>query len=206
MSIPFPGHECRWRIQHQLLLEATETHLDIYMSIFLPPPRLLLLPPHHKTHQETHTIATDPNSLHNLQPSDFFIFYQKSPILKKPKCSTSPPSPLSSWALPSLAPSTDARSTLPAADCKISFSCARHDILLIPKAPTADFGYLLSVLSYGTAQCCATDVLGVADLNCANPPTVPTSAANFSAECADIGQQARCCVLPIVCLNSCPSP
>lgn len=25
--------------------------------------------------------------------------------------------------------------------------------------------------TYGTAQCCATDVLGVADLDCANPPT-----------------------------------
>lgn len=23
---------------------------------------------------------------------------------------------------------------------------------------------------YGTSQCCATDVLGVADLDCANPP------------------------------------
>lgn len=51
---------------------------------------------------------------------------------------------------------------------------------------------------YGTAQCCATDVLGVADLNCADPPTVPTNASEFQAECAAIGQQARCCVLPIV--------
>lgn len=51
---------------------------------------------------------------------------------------------------------------------------------------------------YGTAQCCATDVLGVADLNCADPPTVPTNASDFQAECSAIGQQARCCVLPIV--------
>jgi hypothetical protein len=51
---------------------------------------------------------------------------------------------------------------------------------------------------YGTSQCCATDVLGVADLDCANPPTVPTDAANYTAICADIGQRARCCVLPIV--------
>ncbi|KAK3940239.1 Cerato-ulmin hydrophobin family [Diplogelasinospora grovesii] len=51
---------------------------------------------------------------------------------------------------------------------------------------------------YGTAQCCATDVLGVADLDCANPPSVPTSAANFAAVCAAIGQRARCCVLPIL--------
>lgn len=56
---------------------------------------------------------------------------------------------------------------------------------------------------YGTAQCCATDVLGVADLNCADPPTVPTNASEFQAECSAIGQQARCCVLPIVSL---PSP
>ncbi|KAH8884342.1 hypothetical protein GQ53DRAFT_829819 [Thozetella sp. PMI_491] len=51
---------------------------------------------------------------------------------------------------------------------------------------------------YGTSQCCATDVLGVADLDCANPPTVPTSASDFQTICADIGQRARCCVLPIL--------
>ncbi|KAH8902510.1 hypothetical protein BR93DRAFT_972575 [Coniochaeta sp. PMI_546] len=51
---------------------------------------------------------------------------------------------------------------------------------------------------YGTSQCCATDVLGVADLDCANPPTVPTDAANFTAICSAIGQRARCCVLPIL--------
>lgn len=51
---------------------------------------------------------------------------------------------------------------------------------------------------YDTSQCCATDVLGVADLDCANPVTTPTSADNFSAICAELGQRARCCVLPIV--------
>ncbi|KAI0439526.1 Cerato-ulmin hydrophobin family [Xylaria telfairii] len=51
---------------------------------------------------------------------------------------------------------------------------------------------------YGTSQCCATDVLGVADLDCANPPSVPNSADNFSAVCAAIGQRARCCVLPVL--------
>lgn len=55
---------------------------------------------------------------------------------------------------------------------------------------------------YGTAQCCATDVLGVADLDCANPSSTPTDAANFSAVCAAIGQRARCCVLPIVSASS----
>lgn len=51
---------------------------------------------------------------------------------------------------------------------------------------------------YGTSQCCATDVLGVADLDCANPPTVPTSADTFSSICSAIGQRARCCVLPVL--------
>ncbi|XXG98610.1 hypothetical protein Hte_004935 [Hypoxylon texense] len=51
---------------------------------------------------------------------------------------------------------------------------------------------------YGTSQCCATDVLGVADLDCANPPSVPTDADDFSAVCSAIGQRARCCVLPIL--------
>ena len=51
---------------------------------------------------------------------------------------------------------------------------------------------------YGTAQCCATDVLGVADLDCGNPPETPSDADKFSSVCADIGQRARCCVLPIL--------
>ncbi|KAI0398496.1 Cerato-ulmin hydrophobin family [Xylariaceae sp. FL0594] len=51
---------------------------------------------------------------------------------------------------------------------------------------------------YGTSQCCATDVLGVADLDCANPPTVPASADDFAAVCAAGGQRARCCVLPVL--------
>ncbi|KAL0935927.1 hydrophobin precursor [Colletotrichum truncatum] len=54
---------------------------------------------------------------------------------------------------------------------------------------------------YGTSQCCATDVLGIANLDCGNPPEVPTSADNFSAVCSAIGQRARCCVLPIVSSN-----
>ncbi|KAG5662619.1 hypothetical protein KAF25_005037 [Fusarium avenaceum] len=51
---------------------------------------------------------------------------------------------------------------------------------------------------YGTSQCCATDVLGIADLDCGNPPTAPTDATDFSAVCSGIGQRARCCVLPIL--------
>ncbi|KAF4971634.1 hypothetical protein FZEAL_9794 [Fusarium zealandicum] len=51
---------------------------------------------------------------------------------------------------------------------------------------------------YGTSQCCATDVLGVADLDCGNPSATPADADNFSAICAEIGQRARCCALPIL--------
>jgi len=51
---------------------------------------------------------------------------------------------------------------------------------------------------YSSPQCCATDVLGVADLNCATPPSVPTSISGFTGICASIGQEARCCVLPIL--------
>ncbi|KAK0649234.1 fungal hydrophobin [Cercophora newfieldiana] len=51
---------------------------------------------------------------------------------------------------------------------------------------------------YDSALCCATDVLGVADLNCGSPPAVPGSASDFSKVCAGIGQRARCCVLPVL--------
>ncbi|KAJ9603432.1 hypothetical protein H2200_012210 [Cladophialophora chaetospira] len=49
-----------------------------------------------------------------------------------------------------------------------------------------------------SAVCCATDVLGVADLDCAPPPTAPTSVDDFTDICAAIGQRARCCLLPIL--------
>ncbi|KAI1346463.1 Cerato-ulmin hydrophobin family [Xylaria sp. FL0043] len=69
----------------------------------------------------------------------------------------------------------------------------------VPAANLADRGdYVACSGLYGTAQCCATDVLGVADLDCANPPSVPTDASNFSAVCSAIGQRARCCVLPVL--------
>ncbi|KAK1573246.1 fungal hydrophobin [Colletotrichum navitas] len=55
--------------------------------------------------------------------------------------------------------------------------------------------------AYGSAQCCSTSVLDLADLTCSPPPKVPTSAANFGKICADIGQRARCCVLPALGLG-----
>ncbi|KDR82500.1 hypothetical protein GALMADRAFT_87834 [Galerina marginata CBS 339.88] len=48
------------------------------------------------------------------------------------------------------------------------------------------------------ALCCSTDVLGVADLDCATPPTLPTDIPNFIDICAAIGQRARCCLLPVL--------
>ncbi|EUC33730.1 hypothetical protein COCCADRAFT_95287 [Bipolaris zeicola 26-R-13] len=50
---------------------------------------------------------------------------------------------------------------------------------------------------YSNPQCCATDVLGVAALNCQNPATTPTSADQFISGCAGTGQQAKCCVIPV---------
>ncbi|KAI1457907.1 hydrophobin precursor [Annulohypoxylon moriforme] len=51
---------------------------------------------------------------------------------------------------------------------------------------------------YSNPQCCATDVLGVADLDCATPSKQLTSASEFEAVCAAGGQRARCCVLPVL--------
>ncbi|KAH8169255.1 fungal hydrophobin domain-containing protein [Sarocladium implicatum] len=50
---------------------------------------------------------------------------------------------------------------------------------------------------YSNPQCCATDVLGVIGLNCANPSEAPASKDAFVADCATVGQQALCCVLPV---------
>ncbi|GAW15477.1 hypothetical protein ANO14919_048890 [Xylariales sp. No.14919] len=51
---------------------------------------------------------------------------------------------------------------------------------------------------YSVPQCCATDVLGVADLNCHSPSAAPFSVSNFRDICANGGQRARCCVIPIL--------
>ncbi|KAF3071160.1 Cryparin [Daldinia childiae] len=51
---------------------------------------------------------------------------------------------------------------------------------------------------YSSAQCCATDVLGVADLDCSTPSAVPISALEFKGICAVGGQRARCCTVPIL--------
>ncbi|KAI0097540.1 fungal hydrophobin-domain-containing protein [Nemania sp. FL0031] len=50
---------------------------------------------------------------------------------------------------------------------------------------------------YSVPQCCATDILGLADLDCHSPAAVPQSASEFRFDCATGGQRARCCVVPV---------
>ncbi|KAI0402135.1 fungal hydrophobin-domain-containing protein [Xylaria palmicola] len=50
---------------------------------------------------------------------------------------------------------------------------------------------------YSVPQCCATDVLGLADLDCHSPAAVFNSPASFRKTCAAGGNQARCCVVPV---------
>ncbi|KAI1433241.1 Cerato-ulmin hydrophobin family [Xylaria sp. CBS 124048] len=50
----------------------------------------------------------------------------------------------------------------------------------------------------GTAQCCATDILGLADLDCAGPVPQPDGPEDFQDICAGYGKRARCCVLPVL--------
>ncbi|KAL7906085.1 fungal hydrophobin domain-containing protein [Trichoderma velutinum] len=50
---------------------------------------------------------------------------------------------------------------------------------------------------YSSAECCATDVLGLADLDCVVPSTAPANADGFQSVCAATGRRPRCCVLPL---------
>ncbi|KAE8443058.1 hypothetical protein EG329_002381 [Mollisiaceae sp. DMI_Dod_QoI] len=54
------------------------------------------------------------------------------------------------------------------------------------------------VCASGSPQCCDVDVLGVADLDCSTPPSVPTTVDNFTAICAAIGKIDMCCDIPIL--------
>ncbi|KAI0903756.1 hydrophobin-like protein [Ustulina deusta] len=51
---------------------------------------------------------------------------------------------------------------------------------------------------YSNPQCCATDVLGVADLDCHSPSSAPFSVSNFRDICANGGDRARCCIIPVL--------
>ncbi|KAF5867598.1 putative hydrophobin protein [Botrytis fragariae] len=55
-----------------------------------------------------------------------------------------------------------------------------------------------AICSSGNPQCCDTDVLGVADLDCETPPAAYTDAVSFNKVCADVGKIDMCCDLPIL--------
>ncbi|KAG9189014.1 hypothetical protein G6011_05882 [Alternaria panax] len=48
-----------------------------------------------------------------------------------------------------------------------------------------------------TPLCCQTDVLGVANLNCANAGAGITTTEAFQAACAATGTTAQCCIVPL---------
>ncbi|GJN66090.1 fungal hydrophobin [Purpureocillium lilacinum] len=67
-------------------------------------------------------------------------------------------------------------------------------------APTNDHGSYNACPNglYSVEQCCATDVLGVANLDCTSPDEYPRDARNFRDVCSAEGKFARCCVLPVL--------
>ncbi|KAI4622404.1 uncharacterized protein J4E87_006346 [Alternaria ethzedia] len=48
-----------------------------------------------------------------------------------------------------------------------------------------------------TPLCCQTDVLGVANLNCANAGAGIETTEDFQAACAEDGTTAQCCIVPL---------
>ncbi|KAK1252583.1 hypothetical protein MKX08_003770 [Trichoderma sp. CBMAI-0020] len=55
---------------------------------------------------------------------------------------------------------------------------------------------------YSSPQCCATNILGVAALDCHTPGVNPISGPIFQAACAaEGGKQPLCCVVPIAGQN-----
>ncbi|UNI17131.1 hypothetical protein JDV02_003507 [Purpureocillium takamizusanense] len=51
---------------------------------------------------------------------------------------------------------------------------------------------------FSVEQCCAINVLGVANLDCDSPTEYPRDADHFREVCSKRGKFARCCVLPVV--------
>ncbi|KAK5999989.1 hypothetical protein QM012_005077 [Aureobasidium pullulans] len=49
-----------------------------------------------------------------------------------------------------------------------------------------------------TPMCCATDVLGIADLSCSAVPSSVTSSDDFTSYCAADGKSAECCVTSLL--------
>ncbi|KAI5804816.1 fungal hydrophobin-domain-containing protein [Peziza echinospora] len=56
----------------------------------------------------------------------------------------------------------------------------------------------LPLCTSGTPLCCATDVLELADLDCHSPPITPNGTDSFIDICSAEGQQAKCCLIPIL--------
>ncbi|GFP59946.1 hypothetical protein ACSS6W_005182 [Trichoderma asperelloides] len=52
-------------------------------------------------------------------------------------------------------------------------------------------------LLYTNPQCCSVGVLGVADLDCMTPSSVPVNGADFQRICAAAGSKAQCCAVPV---------
>jgi len=55
---------------------------------------------------------------------------------------------------------------------------------------------------YGTSQCCATDVLGLADLDCGNRESMLDQQASFETAGLQIMQRQRCQLRPITSVRS----
>ncbi|OAA69879.1 fungal hydrophobin [Cordyceps fumosorosea ARSEF 2679] len=70
-------------------------------------------------------------------------------------------------------------------------------VMAAPNAPRWNHFEACPSGLYANPQCCATDVLGVADLDCYTPQQAIWSPRDFQAVCASGGQRARCCVLPV---------
>ncbi|KAF2853825.1 hypothetical protein T440DRAFT_290536 [Plenodomus tracheiphilus IPT5] len=56
----------------------------------------------------------------------------------------------------------------------------------------------VGLCSSGNPVCCATDVLNLANLDCAPPAITPATTNEFIDTCAEGGQQAKCCLIPIL--------
>jgi len=56
----------------------------------------------------------------------------------------------------------------------------------------------VGLCSSGNPVCCATDVLNLANLDCAPPTITPANVNAFIDGCAEQGQQAKCCLVPIL--------
>ena len=65
-------------------------------------------------------------------------------------------------------------------------------------APTEIQERQVGLCSSGNPVCCATDVLNLANLDCAPPSVTPTTVNAFIDGCAAQGQQAKCCLIPIL--------